>query len=151
MWLGIGILGGWLSLTSHHWPPLAKHVTHNCIKGKFEPIHIFVFMCLLIYAYVSMPFSVMCLKHLGDEPQTFLSPFFHSHYLLFENMEHIIFIQGSLISHLLHPPSHSSWAPVNPKLHLRSQPFSCHILGLLPTILESSNVMVSQLIFLWYV
>ena len=50
MWLGLGLLGGSLALTGHLWPPIAKQVTQDAIKGQFDPIDSFWLICLLIYA-----------------------------------------------------------------------------------------------------
>ena len=40
MWLGIGLLGGLLSLTGHQLPLLAKQVTRSSIKEQLNLIHI---------------------------------------------------------------------------------------------------------------
>ena len=100
-------------------------------------------ICLLIYTYVSMPFLVMCLWHLGYEPQTFPSPLLHSYYILFESMYHFRFGHQSPIRHIFQPPSCLGQSAMNAILPLCSQPFFGHVLGLLPTILESLYVMVS--------
>ena len=41
MWLGLGILGGLLALTGHHWPPLVKQVTQMLLKEKLTPLNQF--------------------------------------------------------------------------------------------------------------
>ena len=57
MWLGLGNPWGWLALTGHHWPPLAKQVIQTAIKVEFEPIYWVWLLCMLIYAYVRIPFE----------------------------------------------------------------------------------------------
>ena len=47
MWLGLGLLGGWIPLTSHHWPPLAKQVTKDSIKGEFK-IHLIAWLIYVL-------------------------------------------------------------------------------------------------------
>ena len=134
MWLGLGILGGWLSLIGHHWPSLAKQITQDAIKWQFDLIDSVLLMCLLTYAYVIIYLWATCLGHLGYYPQTFPSRLLRSYFLLFASMEHLSFSHWSPPRHIFQPPSCSCWSLVNPMLHLCSQPFSGHVLGLPPTI-----------------
>ena len=39
MWLGLGIINGWLALIGHHWPLLVKYVTQSSIKEQVKIIH----------------------------------------------------------------------------------------------------------------
>ena len=102
----------------------------------------------LIYSVWIMIDSCLCesfillrdvLQLLGDVPQFLPSPFFFLPFIFFVGIGE--YKDNTMISYSYHSYCSHHFqkiqAPMNPKLHLRSQPILCLMLGVLPTVLSS--------------